>query len=93
MNLKTSINDIFTYETQLILFTDYLNHPFVWNRVNWDNKFALLVGKYIKIAFDTWLIYDPIVLIADKAGNDARQRVQFKEFFSFNFTYTFGKKK
>ena len=93
MNLKTSINDIFSYETQLILFTDYLNHPFVWNRVNWDNKFALLVGKYIKIAFDTWLIYDPIVLIADKAGNDARQRVQFKEFFSFNFTYTFGKKK
>ena len=92
MNLKTSINDIFTYETQLILFTDYLNHPFTWNRVNWDNKFGLLVGKYIKIAFDTWLIYDPIVHIADKTG-DVRQRVQFKEFFSFNFTYTLGKKK
>ena len=92
MNLKASVNDIFTYETQLILFTDYLNHPFVWNRVNWDNKFGLLVGKYIKIAFDTWLIYDPIVLIADKAGV-TRQRVQFKEFFSINFTYTLGKKK
>ena len=93
MNLKASVNDIFTYETQLILFTDYLNHPFVWNRVNWDNKFGLLVGKYIKIAFDTWLIYDPIVLVADKSGNDIRQRVQFKEFFSVNFTYTLGKKK
>ena len=91
-NLKASINDVFSYETQLILFTDYLNHPFVWNRVNWDNKLALLVGKYIKIGFDTWLIYDPIVLIADKAGADPRQRVQFKEFFSINFTYTIGKK-
>lgn len=91
-NLQTSINDIFTYETQLILFTDYLNHPFVWNRVNWDNKLGLKVGKYIKLAFDTWLIYDPIVQIADKQGNDPRQRVQFKEFFSFNFTYTIGKK-
>ena len=92
MNLKASLNDVFTYETQLILFTDYLNHPFVWNRVNWDNKLALLVGKYIKIGFDTWLIYDPIVLITDKAGADPRQRVQFKEFFSINFTYTIGKK-
>ena len=92
MNLKASLNDIFTYETQLILFTDYLNHPFVWTRVNWDNKLGLLVGKYIKLALDTWTIYDPIVLIADKAGNNPTQRVQFKEFFSINFTYTLGKK-
>lgn len=91
-NLQASLNDILTYETQLILFTDYLNHPFVWNRVNWDNKIGLKVGKYIKLAFDTWLIYDPIVLIADKQGGDPRQRIQFKEFFSFNFTYTLGKK-
>ena len=91
-NLKASVNDVLTYETQLILFTDYLNHPFVWNRVNWDNKFGLQVGKYIKLALDTWLIYDPVVLIANKDGNDLRQRVQFKEFFSFAFTYTFGKK-
>ena len=92
MNLKTAIPDIMTYETQLILFTDYLHHPFRENRVNWDNKFGFLVGKYIKLALDTWLIYDPIVLIADKAGQNPMQRVQFKEFFSFNFTYTFGTK-
>ena len=90
--IKTSINDVVNFETQLTLFTDYLNHPFVWNRVNWDNKFAFLVGKYIKLSLDTWLIYDPVVLIAGKDGGDVRQRVQFKEFFSFAFTYTFGKK-
>ena len=90
--IKTSINDVVNFETQLTLFTDYLNHPFVWNRVNWDNKFAFLVGKYIKLSLDTWLIYDPVVMIAGKDGGDVRQRVQFKEFFSFAFTYTFGKK-
>ena len=92
MNLKAAIPDVMTYETQIILFTDYLNHPFAKNRVNWDNKFGFLVGKYIKLALDTWLIYDPVVLIADKNGNNPTQRVQFKEFFSFNFTYTFGSK-
>ena len=92
MNVKASLNDVFTYETQLILFTDYLNHPFVWNRVNWDNKLGLKVGKYIKIALDTWTIYDPIVLIAGKKGGEPTQRVQFKEFFSINFTYTIGQK-
>ena len=91
-HLKASLNDVFTYETQLVLFTDYLNHPFVWNRVNWDNKISLKVGRFFKIAFNTWLIYDPIVLIAGKDGSDPRQRVQFKEFFSINFTYTLGKK-
>ena len=50
------------------------------------------MGKYIKIGLDTWLIYDPIVTIADKAGLNPTQRVQFKEFFSINFTYTIGKK-
>ena len=92
MNLKAAVGENFNYETQLILFTDYLNRPFKQNRVNWDNKFALKAGKYVKLALDTWLIYDPIVLIADKKGGDPRQRVQFKEFFSVNFTYTIGTK-
>ena len=46
----------------------------------------------IKLALDTWTIYDPIVIIANNKGENPTQRVQFKEFFSINFTYTIGQK-
>lgn len=81
INLKTSVNDKFFYETQLVLFTDYLNHPFVYNRINWDNKISWQFAKFFKVGLNTWLIYDPIVLI------DGEQKVQFKESFSISFTY------
>lgn len=82
MNFNTSINDNLRYETQLVLFTDYLNKPFTYTRINWDNKMSVMVAKYFKISFSTWLIYDPIVII------DGRQRMQFKEFFEIGFSYT-----
>lgn len=81
VNLKASLNDVLTYETQFVIFTDYLDSPLKQNRVNWDNKIAWQIAKYFKIAVNTWMIYDPIVMI------DNRQRIQFKEFLSVNFTY------
>lgn len=87
MNFKTSINDNFSYETQLVLFTDYLNKPFKQNRVNWDNIITFHAARFIDVSIKTWLIYDPIVLI------DNRQMIQFKEYFSIDFTYTFTNKK
>lgn len=87
VNLKASLNDNLQYETQLVLFTDYLNQPFKENRVNWDNKISLTMGKFFKIALNTWLIYDPIVEI------DGEQKVQFKDFFSINFTYLIDNKR
>lgn len=87
MNFKASINNDFSYETQLVLFTDYLNKPFMQNRVNWDNRINWHVARFIDVSFKTWLIYDPIVMI------DNRQMIQFKEFFSIDFTYTFTNKK
>lgn len=86
-NAKWTINDVFGIETQLVLFTDYLNKPFKQVRVNWDNKISWQLGKYFKIGASTWLIYDPIVLI------DGEQKIQFKEFVSFNLTYTFKSRK
>ena len=88
INAKASLNDKFTYDTQLVLFTDYLNKPFVYNRVNWDNNFAWLVTKFFKVSINTWLIYDPIVSI-----NGVLSKVQFKEFFAMSFTYTIQNKK
>ena len=87
-NAKFSINDKFNYETQLVLFTDYLNNPFTEVRVNWDNAIAWQIAKFFKIGFSTWLIYDPIVEI-----DGVKSKLQFKEFLSFNFTYTLGGKK
>lgn len=86
-NAKFSINDAFLYETQVVLFTDYLNKPFLQNRVNWDNKITWNVGKYFKVGLSTWMIYDPIVEI-----DGVKSKIQFKEFLSFNFTYTLANK-
>ena len=89
---KFVINEVFTYGTQLVLFTDYLDNPFKEFRVNWDNKISWSLGKYFKMGLDTWLIYDPNVMIknAKEAAKypDGRAKVQFKEFTSFSFTYT-----
>ena len=86
-NARFAINEVFNYETQLVLFTDYLNRPFLQNRVNWDNKITWQLAKFFKIGFSTWLIYDPIVEI-----DGVVSKVQFKDFLSFNLTYTLGAK-
>lgn len=89
---KIVINEVFNYQTQLVLFTDYLDNPFRETRVNWDNKITWNIAKYVKVDFNTWLIYDPNVLIINKKDVDkyaeGTQRIQFKEFMSFSFTYT-----
>ena len=87
-NARFAINDVFNYETQLVLFTDYLNRPFLQNRVNWDNKVTWQLAKFFKVGFSTWLIYDPIVEI-----DGVVSKVQFKDFLAFNLTYTLGGKK
>ena len=96
-DMKFTINENLKYETQVVLFTDYLDHPFTWVRVNWDNKISWKIAKYFNIAFNTWLIYDPIVKIVDDKDKDIYpdgiQRIQFKEFLSFNFSYTFQPRK
>ena len=87
-NARIVVNDNLKYETQVVLFTDYLNKPFAWNRVNWDNKISFQAGRFFKVALNTWFIYDPIVEI-----DGVRSKAQFKEFFSVNFTYTIAPKK
>ena len=90
-NLKFTINDNFNFESQLTLFSDYLDKPQNL-RVNWDTGISWQLSKYLKLSANTWLIYDPNVLIAAKNDpDDLAPRTQFKEFLSFSFTYTFKK--
>lgn len=88
-NVKFAINDNFHFESQLVLFSDYLDKPQNL-RVNWDTGISWMLSKYLKLGLNTWMIYDPNVLIASKDDpDDLAPRTQFKEFLSFNFTYTF----
>lgn len=98
-NLAVSVNDMFKYETQLVLFYDYLYEYKAENtskfpvRVNWDNKISWQLARFFKVAFNTWLLYDPIVIFKDTEESVGQHKVQFKEFFSLSFTYTIESKK
>lgn len=89
-NLKLVINENFTYETQAVVFTDYLNEPYV--RVNWDNAIVWQLSRFVQFSFKTWLISDPNVTITTASGEAKKGAIQFKDYLSFNFTYTFEKK-
>lgn len=87
LNIKASVNDVFTYEMQAVFFTDYFDHAFTHNRINWDNKLTWQIARFFRIGVSTWLIYDPNVKI------DGKEQIQFKEFSSINFTYQIASKK
>lgn len=96
VDAKVNINDNFSYSTQVVLFSNYLDHPENL-RVNWDNRIDWKLAKYFSFTITTNLIYDDKVLIkSDKDIDkypDGRQRVQFKESLAFGFTYTIAGKK
>ena len=87
VNAKASLNNKISYDTQLLLFTDYLDQPFTHTRVNWDNNLAWNAAKYFKVGLNTWLIYDPLVAI-----DGVTSKIQFKEYFMISFTYTIASK-
>ncbi len=90
-NFKFTINDAFSFETQTVVFTDYLNEPYF--RFNWDNSVNWQLSKYLKFSLKTWLISDPNVTVTDDNTGEIRKRgVQFKDFLAFNFTYTLSSK-
>lgn len=93
MDAKVKINDNFQANTQLILFSNYLQNPQNL-RVNWDNRFMWKVAKYFSVNLSTSLIYDDTVLIYDDDHADGFKAIQFYEALQFGFSYTFasGKK-
>lgn len=95
VDFKVNVNDNFKYNSQVVLFSDYLDHPENL-RVNWDNRVEWKLAKYFSLMFTTNLIYDDKVKIKNDKDlekyPDGKQRVQFKESLSFGFVYTIASK-
>ena len=92
VDAKFNINDNFSYSTQVVLFSNYLDHP-ENIRVNWDNRFDWKIAKYFSLTLTTNMIYDDKVMIFSAKDGQTKQRVQFKESLLFGFTYTIARKR
>ena len=91
MDAKVNVNDNFSYTTQVVLFTNYLNIKHC-PRINWDNRIDWKLAKYFSLTMTTNLIYDDTIMIAEKNGENPKARVQFKESLAFGFTYSIASK-
>jgi hypothetical protein len=91
-DIAVKVNDNFSYTSQLVLFSNYLDKPENL-RVNWDNRFDWKLAKYFSLTLTTNLIYDDKVMIFNESDGLTKQRVQFKESLLFGFTYTIASKK
>ena len=91
-DIAVKVNDGFAYTSQLVLFSNYLDHPENL-RVNWDNRFDWKIAKYFSLTLTTNMIYDDKVLIFSESDGLPKQRVQFKESLLFGFTYTIARKR
>lgn len=92
MDAKFKVNDNLTGSTQLLLFSNYLDHPQNM-RVNWDCRFDWKLAKYFTLTLTSNLIYDDKVMIYSEEDDLTKQRIQFKESLQFGFTYTIASKK
>lgn len=91
-DMAVNVNKNFKFTSQLVLFSNYLDHPQNL-RVNWDTSFDWKLARFFSLTFKTNLIYDDKVLIFSEEDNLTKQRVQFKEFLQFGFTYTITNKR
>ena len=89
------VNQNFTLNSQLVLFSDYLNQP-SHVRVNFDNRINWQLAKYLSFTLNSFMIYDHNVLIKNEKDIErypsGTQRIQFRELLGFGFSYTFASK-
>jgi len=94
VNFAVNVNTNFSYTSQVVLFSNYLDKPLNM-RVNWDNRFDWKLAKYFSLTLVTNLIYDENVMIKNEKDIEqypnGRARVQFKESIAFGFTWTIAK--
>ncbi len=87
MGYKFSPMENVTFNTNLELFSNYLNNPGNID-VSWTTLTSMKVNKYISATFSTHLIYDDDIKITDSKGNSG-PRTQFKEVLGVGFSYKF----
>jgi len=91
MFFKKEVIENVTLQTQLQLFSNYLEEPQNVDVV-WDVLIAMKVNKYITASITTNLIYDDDITIEDSDGNFG-PRTQFKQVLAVGLAYNFGNAK
>ena len=96
IDAKLKVNNNFSYTSQIVLFSDYLDNP--QNiRVNWDNRLDWKIAKYFSLTLTTNLIYDDKVMVKTEKilekYPEGRKMIQFKESLAFGFSYTIATRK
>lgn len=86
-DFKSEILKNISITSKLDLFSNYLENP--QNIVvNWENLITLKINKFFNVNFNTHLIYDDKILIANDDGEVA-PRVQFKEILGLGISFKF----
>lgn len=96
---KTQLMENITYQTNLDLFSNYVEDPDHID-VNWDNLLSMKVNKYISANISTSLIYDHDVDIQEFKSDGSPKlrdngnpiigpRTQFKYVLTVGFQYNF----
>jgi len=85
------------FQTQLDLFSNYLEDFMSEIDVNWESLLSFKINNYITATLFTHLIYDDDIKfnIQDESGQVIGQgpRTQFKEVLGIGLTYKFARKK
>lgn len=89
---KTKVMENITFQTDLELFSNYLNNPENID-VNWTTLTTFKVNKFISATFATQLIYDDdidVLRTNSESGNGTiGPDIQFKQVLALGFTYKF----
>lgn len=93
-NFEAEIFKNVTYNTELELFSNYLENP-QFIDVNWRNKLLLKVNDWLNVTIVTDLIYDYDVLVPKEQddGTIINERgVQFRQNLAIGLSYKFASK-